>query len=330
VTVRFARAWTLRLFCVAAATACLAVPARAAQPPERADLRPRLDALVTPEWLAGRAGVRLFHVSWGGARAYRRAHVPGALHFDTNRIERAPLWKLIPDVELERVLLEHGVTRTTDVVLYGAPAMAGTRVALALLYAGVENVRILDGGLDAWRASGRPVESGDNRPTPAAAFGGPFPGRRHVIAGADEVRALLGHPEAVVVSIRSLVEQTGQKSGYSDLRARGRIRGDVWGGGGSDANHLEDFQNPDGTLKSPSAIAARWARAGIVPEKRVVFYCGTGWRASVAFWDAWVLGWSRISVYDPGWYEWSRDPGNPIATGPLAECDSSLTPPPLE
>ena len=37
------------------------------------------------------------------------------------------------------------------------------------------------------------------------------------------------------------------------------------------------------------------------------------------FWDAWALGWPRISAYDPGWYEWSRDPGNPIATGPLAE-----------
>ena len=318
-TLQIARAWTLRLCCVAAVTACFEVPTRAAQPPELDRLESRPDALVTPAWLDGRAAVRLFHVNWDGARDYRRAHVPRAVHFDTNRIERAPLWNLIPDVELERVLLEHGVTRTTDVVLYGEPAMAGTRVALALLYAGVEKVRILDGGLDAWRASGRPVESGDNRPAPAKTFGGPFPGRPHVIAHAGEVKALLGDPEAVVVSIRSLAEQTGEKTGYSDLRARGRIRGDVWGGGGSDANHLEDFQNPDGTLKSPSAIAARWAQAGIVPEKRVVFYCGTGWRASVAFWDAWVLGWPRISVYDPGWYDWSRDPANPIATGPLAE-----------
>jgi molybdopterin synthase sulfurtransferase len=36
-----------------------------------------------------------------------------------------------------------------------------------------------------------------------------------------------------------------------------------------------------------------------------------------AFWGAWALGWRRIRLYDPGWYEWSRDPANPIATGPL-------------
>ena len=317
--------WTRRLCAVAVVAACAALSARAApspatraaEPPALAELRPRPDALVKPEWLAGRPGATVFHVSWGGAGEYRRAHVPGAVHFDTNRIERPPLWKLVPDVELERVLLEHGVTRTTEVVLYGEPAMGATRVAFALLYAGVENVRVLDGGLAAWRASGRPVESGDNRPTPAASFGGPFPGRPDLVVNTGQVRALLGGPEAVVVSIRSLGEQTGKTSGYRDLNARGRIRGDVWGGGGSDANHLEDFQNADGTFRSPSAVAQRWAESGIVPDKRVVFYCGTGWRASLAFWDAWVLGWPRIGVYDPGWSEWSRDRNNPTATGPL-------------
>jgi thiosulfate/3-mercaptopyruvate sulfurtransferase len=79
---------------------------------------------------------------------------------------------------------------------------------------------------------------------------------------------------------------------------------------------MEDYENPDGTLKSPQRAAERWSRSGIKPEKRVIFYCGTGWRASLAFWDAWPLGWPRISVYDPGWYEWGRDPANPIATGP--------------
>jgi 3-mercaptopyruvate sulfurtransferase SseA len=211
------------------------------------------------------------------------------------------------------------VTRTTPVVLYGKPTMAATRVALALLYAGVEDVRILDGGLDAWRGSGRQVESGEKRPVPAAAFGGEFPGRPGLIVHAAEVKGMLGDKGSVVVSVRSLAEQVGETSGYADLEARGRIRGDVWGGAGSDANHMQEYERPDGTLREPDAVAARWARAGILPEKRVAFYCGTGWRASLAFWDAWVLGWPRISVYDPGWYEWSRDPGNPVASGPLGE-----------
>jgi rhodanese-related sulfurtransferase len=138
---------------------------------------------VKPEWLARARGVALFHVSWGGVRDYRRDHIPGAIHFDTNRIERPPLWKLIPDADLERALLELGVTRTTPVVLYGKPTMAATRVALALLYAGVEDVRILDGGLDAWRASpsGTPGSSGGRgsaSTTPAGTSGAATPPTR--------------------------------------------------------------------------------------------------------------------------------------------------------
>lgn len=303
------RSWRGLLGTVAVAAACLALP-RAV--PAAAD------SLLTPEQLANSPKALLFHVGWGRARDYRRAHIPGAIHFDSNRIER-PLWRLVPDADLERALLELGVTRTTPVVLYGEPMMAATRVALALLYAGVEDVKILDGGLTAWRASGRPVESGNNRPSPATTFDGLIPGRPGLIVHTREVRDRLRDPGSVVVSVRSLAEQTGETSGYREVEARGRIRGDVWGGGGSDANHMEDFENSDGTLKNPREIAGRWARAGIVPEKRIIFFCGTGWRASLAFWDAWVLEWPQISVYDPGWYEWSRDPGNPVATGPMTE-----------
>jgi thiosulfate/3-mercaptopyruvate sulfurtransferase len=47
----------------------------------------------------------------------------------------------------------------------------------------------------------------------------------------------------------------------------------------------------------------------------IPFYCGTGWRGSEAFYNAWLMGFPRISVYDGGWYEWSNDPGNPTETG---------------
>src|SRR5258705_154320 len=98
-------------------TAGLTAPAD--QGGTRSDLKSRADSLVKPEWLAKTPGVALFHVGWGGARDYRRAHIPGAVYFDTGRIERPPLWKLVEDAELERALLDLGVTRTTPVVVYG-------------------------------------------------------------------------------------------------------------------------------------------------------------------------------------------------------------------
>jgi 3-mercaptopyruvate sulfurtransferase SseA len=61
--------------------------------------------------------------------------------------------------------------------------------------------------------------------------------------------------------------------------------------------------------------SAFWEQAGIRRDRFTAFYCGTGWRASVAFFYAWLMNWERISVYDGGWFEWIRDPDNPIARG---------------
>ena len=49
-----------------------------------------------------------------------------------------------------------------------------------------------------------------------------------------------------------------------------------------------------------------WEDVGITPDKQNAFYCGTGWRGSEAFMNAWLMGWSQISVYDGGWLEWSN------------------------
>lgn len=51
-------------------------------------------------------------------------------------------------------------------------------------------------------------------------------------------------------------------------------------------------------MKPAQDIAAFWAEQGIHPSLALVFYCRTGSRASLAFYDAWLMGWYRISVYD--------------------------------
>ncbi len=59
-------------------------------------------------------------------------------------------------------------------------------------------------------------------------------------------------------------------------------------------------------MRSAPEIETIWRHRGILPCQSVIFYCGTGWRASEAFFYAWVMGWPEISVYDGGWYEWSQ------------------------
>ena len=71
------------------------------------------------------------------------------------------------------------------------------------------------------------------------------------------------------------------------------------------------FHTPAGQMSGAAEITALWRSQGIEAGLQVVFYCGTGWRASLAFFYAWLMGWEHISVYDGGWMEWSSDPGNP-------------------
>jgi thiosulfate/3-mercaptopyruvate sulfurtransferase len=87
---------------------------------------------------------------------------------------------------------------------------------------------------------------------------------------------------------------------------------------------MEDYLNIDSTMRSFHEIASRWGDAGISPDKQVIFYCGTGWRASQAFFSACLMGWRDIGVYDGGWLEWSLDESNPVERGvPAARMGAS-------
>jgi thiosulfate/3-mercaptopyruvate sulfurtransferase len=130
-----------------------------------------------------------------------------------------------------------------------------------------------------------------------------------------EAKDLIADPGGVLVSIRSWPEFIGETSGYSYIAPKGRIAGAVWGNAGSDAYSMGHYRNLDNTMRDYHEIEANWRDVGITPDKRVAFYCGTGWRASEAFFCAYLMGWEHIAIYDGGWLEWSQDESNPIERG---------------
>ncbi|WP_229459462.1 sulfurtransferase [Massilia cavernae] len=300
----------------------------------RRDLH-RWRQLVTPAWLAGLvAGApltaapdgewRLFEVGFGAADAFERAHIPGAGYIDTAQLEHGPLWNKVPDPELKRLLLAHGIRHDVTVVLYGRNTLAAARAAHLLLYAGVADVRLLDGGFDAWKAAGHAMEEGPARRYRAAAgFGAAFPGRPDYLVDMPQARRLLERPDGALVSIRTWNEFIGKTSGYSYIDARGDIPGACWGRAGvdDDVNSMAEFHRSDGHMKPSAEISHMWQAAGVHAGHHTAFYCGTGWRASLAFFYAWLMNWERIAVYDGGWCEWSRDAGNPVV------CRVAATPP---
>jgi 3-mercaptopyruvate sulfurtransferase SseA len=308
-----------------------------------AERLPKYDKLVHSDWLrevvdgarpeAAPAGeFLLFHVNFGLPEEYEEGHLPGAFHLDTGLLESPVDWNRRSPEELDAALRSLGVTRETTVVLYGrdskgdanekwpgrrAGQIAATRAALIMRYCGVDDVRLLDGGYDAWVRTGNPLEPIRREPSPVHSFGVEIPLRPEVIVDIDEAKQILLDREgSALVSVRSWNEQIGKVSGYSYIGRVGRIAGDVWGNGGTDAYHMQHYRNPDNTMRAFPEIAASWEEAGITATMRIAFYCGTGWRSSEAWFCAHLMGWPRIAVYDGGWYEWSQDPlNNPIEVG---------------
>ena len=286
----------------------------------------RFEKLVRPAWLhdaihgkrpAGypERELAFFEVGSEGQVAYASGHIPNALYLDTTTLEAPPLWNRVPDRELEATLLAHGVAHDTPVLLYGRDTSAAARAAVLMMYAGVEDVRLLDGGYQAWTAAGYEVETKARQPVAVSSLGCEVPAHQENIIDIEEARAFLADDEALLVSIRSWAEYTGQISGYDRFEARGRIAGAVWGHAGSTPDLMDHYRRADNTMRDPGEIEANWRAWSITPDRRIAFYCGTGWRASEAFYCAYVLGWERISVYDGGWSEWSADPANPVETG---------------
>ena len=302
---------------------------------------PNYDKLVHPAWvsrlIAGEQpdtyagnGFLVLHVNFGVPEEYDEGHLPEALFLDTNRLEDPADWNRRPADELHATMRLLGISADTTVILYGrdtighanekwpgrrAGQIAATRAALILAYAGVRDVRVLDGGYDRWVLEGNPVETVIRRPVAVASFGVQIPQRPDLIVDIGDAKSILAADDAALVSVRTWREHTGRTSGYNYIGPAGRIAGDVWGNCGSDAYHMQHYRNVDNTMRPYPEIAANWAEAGITPDKWVAFYCGTGWRAAETWFYAFLMGWQRIAVYDGGWFEWSSDPANPIDLG---------------
>ena len=324
----------------------------AADPELPIERLPNYDKLVHTEWLRqlldggqpeGFDGGRflLFHVNFGVPEEYEENHLPGALYLDTNWLEDPDnIWQRRSPAELDRAVRSLGITSDTTVIVYGrdtegqanekwpgrrAGQIAATRALAILRYAGVEDVRLLDGGYDWWVRDGYPLETVQRVPTPVESFGVSIPQRPDFIVDIDEAKSILADQQgSALVSVRTWKEHIGKVSGYNYIGPAGRIAGDVWGNCGTDAYHMQHYRTVDNTMRPYPEIAANWAEAGITADKRVAFYCGTGWRASETWFYAYLMGWQTISVYDGGWYEWSADPvNNPIEVGEVDELAAS-------
>ncbi len=305
------------------------------------DYLKRYDRLVHPQWLKDVIDGKkvenfdndkfvIVHSHYRNYADYGLGHIPRAIEIDTLLLESPVTWNRRSPIDLKVALESKGISADTSVILYGrfgapdnndafpgssAGHLGAIRSAAIMMYAGVKDVRILNGGLLSWEKAGFDIETKANYPKRVYDFGTDVPANPWVFIDIDEAKEYIKSNNKELVSVRSWAEYIGDVSGYNYIKKKGRIPGSVFGNCGTDAYHMENYRNVDHTTREFHEVEQQLREAGLTPDKQLAFYCGTGWRGSEAFFNAFLMGYSNVSVFDGGWFEWSNDPNNPFETG---------------
>jgi 3-mercaptopyruvate sulfurtransferase SseA len=193
------------------------------------------------------------------------------------------LW---PNDVLKANIENLGIDKDTTVIVYhqvpGGNPLFATRVLWALMYAGVSDVRLLNGGIDAWMVKGFGTNPAPAEKVPVVSFGtapGEFPLHPEYLATTGYVEEVVAgqHPDAVLADIRSWTEYIGGPNDYLSIgipmSAVGRITGAEWGHWGPSTLEGGDFWDSyDNTLRSYPEVKALWDEWGIASDKTVSFY----------------------------------------------------------
>lgn len=280
---------------------------------------------VTPEWVQSvidgnqkeSENYVIGEVSWGTYKdspSYTKGHIPGAIHINTDSVEEGPVWNILSPKKIEKSMLENGITKDTTVILYGDPSAAG-RVAFTYLWAGVENVKMLNGGIEAWEKAGYKTETDVVEAKKAEDFGTKVPAHPEYCLSIEDTKEKLKDENFKLVSIRSEDEFLGKTSGYAYINKAGEPEGAVWG------FDTDRYVNEDGTCINMEQMKELWNECDFSADNELSFYCGTGWRACVPWLICYENGMTNMTVFDGGWNEWQMDDSNPVQIGDPASDD---------
>jgi molybdopterin synthase sulfurtransferase len=260
----------------------------------------------------------IFETQWGSFddmaagwadNSYLVGHIPGAIHSNSDVYENgAPRWFLIPDDDLKTAIGSMGITEDTTVVVYSDSRIFAARLWWILKYAGVTDVRFMNGGIQQWVASGYDTETTINYPVPAT-FNGTI--QPEYLATTDYVFSNYTNTDTTLIAdVRSKDEYDGLISGYDYVVAKGRIPNSVWAADANDDSSV--YNDSDGTLRSYTEVRDFWKSIGITSngasnlfDKEVIFQCGSGYRSALAFLYAYLMGYDNIRNYSDGWEGWS-------------------------
>ncbi|GAB3079616.1 sulfurtransferase [Pedococcus soli] len=273
-----------------------------------ADLRAELASPAPPvvldvQWiLTGAAGP-------AGPERYAVEHLPGATFVDLDTELAGPIGPAgvggrhpLPEVAVvESALRRAGVDHGSRVVVYDqGPGFAAARAWWVLRWAGLADVRVLDGGLTAWTAAGGATSADVPDPSP-----GSFVAQAGSLPVLDADAAAEVARDGLLVDARAAERFAGETEPIDPVAGHipGAVNAPTTGNAG-----------PDGRLLPPSELRERFSSLGIrVDTAPVGVYCGSGVTAAhelLALHEAGI----EATLYAGSWSDWISDPSRPVAT----------------
>jgi thiosulfate/3-mercaptopyruvate sulfurtransferase len=242
-----------------------------------------------------------------GREEYDRGHIPGAVFVDLDRELSAPPGRggrhPLPDAtSFQAAMRAAGVSCERPVVVYDAlGSMAAARAWWLLLYFGHPTVMVLDGGLAAWAAAGRPLDTAPPDPQP-----GDFTAHPGGMPLLDAAAAAALPERGVLLDARAPERYRGESEPVDS------VAGHIPGARSLPATELVD---QDGRFRDTAALRAKFEAAGVRGGLEVGAYCGSGVTAAHEVLALELAGYAA-ALYAGSWSEWITDPTRPVATGP--------------
>ncbi|MCW2579740.1 MAG: putative thiosulfate sulfurtransferase sseB [Blastococcus sp.] len=271
--------------------------------------------LISAAELLSGGSVALLDVRWAlgddrGRTHYLDGHLPGAVFVDlAGELADPPSVAggrhPLPSLQrLQAAARRWGIDDGDSVVVYDATGgLAAARAWWLLRWGGLVDVRLLDGGLDAWVRAGGALESGNVVAEPGDVT---LPGGGMPVLTIDEAADLPS--SGVLLDARAGERYRGEVEPI-DPRA-GHVPGAV------SAPTTENLA-PDGTFRPPAELRERFAALGAAPGTTVGVYCGSGVTAAhevVALAEAGI----EAALWPGSWSQWSADPARPVAVGSVS------------
>lgn len=277
--------------------------AQSAEVTEEVAAYPNNELLADAEWLKENLEDEKLIILDARTEGFEAGHIPGAVVLNPaqlNDINNEVDGFLLGEEDFTALAQSVGINEDSTILVYDdGNALSATRVFYALEYYGLkDNVKVLNGGYPAWLIAGLEAET---EATEATAGNFVAKANGDLVSSREEVEALLGSEEVVILDTRSEDEFTGK-----DTRKNangGHIPGAVhkeW------TNAL--VENEDGltVFLGYEDLKENFAVAGVEEGKTVIPYCQTNVRGAHTYFSLRLLGYDDVRPYEGSWAEWGN------------------------